>query len=309
MKKIQYLEILKRSFFVSWKDKFLWFFGFFILLGSLAGNINVGKGGLFEKFFYFLGFKQRFFPLLFLLAIVLVVILYVLRILSSAALLRCINNAPLYKQKKKGEILAESLKYFWRLFKMDFLLDFIGFTIFVVLFFPVVLLFSLKAFFFAIVSLFAAILIVIPLLTLIFFLKKFGFIFIVLNDSKLKPSLEFSYGIFSKNIKETLLMGFILFGIFVYTIGFILFLFAVTGLFFLPFVLISYLISAKLLMMVLFFIAGLLALVEFFLVGSVAIVYFKVTWLSFFSEIAMQKIEKESRFVEEVSEIPSPEIA
>ncbi len=309
MKKIQYLEILKRSFLVSWKKKFLWFFGFFILLSLVTGNINAGKGGLLEKFFSFFGFQQRFFPLAIFLAIVFTVILYVFRILSSAALLRCINNMPLYKQKKKGEILAKSLKYFWRLFKMDFLLDLAGFAIFVVLFFPVALLFSLKAFFFALISLVAAILIFIPLLTLIFFLKKFGFIFIVLNDSKLKTSLEFSYGIFSKNIKETILMGLIMFGIFIYTIGFVLFLFAITGLLFLPFVLISYLISAKLLMMVLFFIAGLVALLELFLVGSVSIVYFKVVWLSFFSEIAMQKIEQESQSAEELSEIPSPEIA
>lgn len=312
MKKIQYLEILKKAFFLSWKNKFLWFFGFFIFLSLVIGSIDLKKKYFSESAIHFQGFSDdNVYLLAVVLLLVLAVCLAVLKILSLAGLIASINNPVLYKQKKIRETLTGMSNYFWRLLGLEFLIDFNILAIGFVLLLPVVYLFSLKAFLFGILISILAIVIFVPLFILAFLLKKFGSIFLVLNDSKLMIALEFSYGIFLKHIKESLWMFLAMLGLGVCFLGSLMAMIVLVMLVFSPFFLISYFILAKMFMMVLLFLFSVVLLCSSFVLSAFFIVYAQTAWQIFFSEIAMQKIEenveKQMELVED--EIPNPEVA
>ncbi len=297
MKEIQYVDILKKSFLLSWKNKFLWSFGFLIFLSLTAESVNFSKDNLSKSTFLAALFKQneKYFSLVVCLIIVLIVALYVLRILSSAALICAINNPALYKKINPLVTARRMNVYFWRLAGIDLLLGFSGLVIAVLLVTPVAILFSMKAMILGSMLLVCAVLIIIPLVILIFFLKKFGFIFIVLSESRLKVSMEFSYKIFLKNIKESIFMGLVmvcLTSIFMLTLILISLTLLFTGLF------ITIAASA----------IGVLILI---LAVSIFIVFTQSVWLSFFSQISMQKnIENETEeALVDGRDVLSPDIA
>lgn len=275
------------SFLLSWKNKFLWVFGFLIFLSLVAENINLSKEDLLKNANVAGLFKQNenYFLLVGFFLLILVVIFYVLKILSTAALILALNNPKLYRQVKIRTVLGQMQKFLGRLVGLDLLLDFVGLILIVVLIFPVVLLFSLKAFLFGTIALAIAILILIPLLLLIFFLKKFSFMAVVLSDSKIKTVLEFSYEVFLKHLKESLLMGCWIFAAW----WWLLILLA------LPLSTLYYFSSMQSWSSMGIFLTGIGVALLISLIISIFIVFIQGAWLYFFSQISMQEdLEKKT---------------
>lgn len=317
MKEIQYLKILEQSFLLSWKNKFLWFFGFLVFFGSLVENINFNKNTFFgagSSPSLFVDFLNQHKDQLFLiasLALAVIIFSYGLKILSSGALILSLNNPVLYKQSKFWQIFKESYEYFWRLFSIDFFLGFAVLTIFFVLSVPVVILFSLHANAFGVLASIVVGLILIPLLVIVFYLKKFGYIFIVLNNANFRSALEFSYNIFHKHLKESLVMGLVAIGLGLCLGVVSAALLILVALIFLPFLLVSYFFLAKTGMLLLLGLGLVVSIATLILVSSFFNVFVQAVWLSFFSQISMQKITERTMEEEEKieSEIPNPEAA
>lgn len=308
MSEIQYLTILKKSFSVSWKNKFWWLFGFLIFLGAAVEKLNLYK----ENFLINTGLGQYFnqggkeaISMSLLLLVIILVFFYVLRILSSIALIRAINNPVLYKQLKYTAVFFEARNFLGRLAGLDCLLDFTGVVIFLALLTPIALLFSLKAVLLGTIVSFVAFLILAPLLILIFFLKKFSFMALVLADLKVREALEIAYEIFLKQLKQSLLMGL---SVLTTGLGVLLLLILIV----LPLTAVNLFVPIVLWPagVVVFVGLGLIFLIS--LVFSVYIVFVQVVWLNFFSGIAMQKSKNsepgKEKVVEE-NEILSPDVA
>jgi hypothetical protein len=183
MKKIQYTEILKKAFIISWENKFLWSFGFLIFFSLVLENIDLKKESFSGNLADFFRLTENSFYVAGLFLAVLFFFSYVLKILSFGGLISSINNPALYGQRKIKEILIQMVKYFWRLLGLEFLADLAVLILGFVLLMPVASLFSLKAFAFGVIMAILALCIFIPLFILGFLLKKFGAIFITLNDS------------------------------------------------------------------------------------------------------------------------------
>ncbi len=307
MQEIQYLIILKNSFLVSWKNKFLWFFGFLILLGSVFENLNLNKEDLMVNtpVAELLKQNEKYSLLVSFFLLVGLVFFYVLRILSSVALIRGINNPLLYKQLKPWAVLAEARNYLGRLIILDCLLDFGAVAIILILIIPIALLFSFKALLFGLIVSFAALLILIPLIFLLFFLKKFSFMVITLGGLKIKEALEFSYEICSRQLKQILLMGLL-----VLVTGLVLLI--LVTLLAAPLLIANFIRPVDLWSIGALGSAGVVLISVVSLIFSFYIVFVQVVWLDFFSQISMQKnIESQlgEENVVEKSEVLSPDVA
>ncbi len=307
MQEIQYLDILKKSFLVSWKNKFLWFFGFLIVLGSVFENLNLVREDLMLKtpIAELLKQNEEYALLIGFFLLAGLVFFYVLRILSSIALIRGINNPLLYKQLKPWAVLAEARNYLGRLIVLDCLLDFSAVAIILILMIPAALLFSFKAMLLGLIVSFAALLILIPLIWLLFFLKKFSFMVIALGGLKIKAALEFSYEVCLKQLKKTLLMGLL-----VLATG--LALLSLLTLLIVPLWIAHFVTPVDLWPISAFSFMGILLISVVSLVFSFYVVFVQVVWLDFFSQISMQRsVESEPGKAEilEKSEVLSPDVA
>jgi len=312
MKAIQYSNILKQSFLLTWKNKFLWFFGFMIFLSllieeavNLVGSLPFGGSVIFDWLRPFVNMDNDSNLLVSILMLAIIIGFMLLRILGIGSLIKSISNLPLYRQIKIHLIVKDASQYYWRLLGVDFVLGLVIFFLFCLLVIPIATLFTLKAYLFGSLTILSALIIFVPLLFLVFFLRKFCNILIVLSGMNVKTAFEFSYSIFRQNIKESLLMGLIILGV-----G-IIFICLIAPIIYIMLSLLSvmqttagYIIFAKISLQI---IGSLLI----FLLFSFLNVLNQAAWLSFFSQISMEKNKKNILVKERMvkSEIPSPETA
>ncbi|HAR99497.1 MAG: hypothetical protein US57_C0014G0002 [Candidatus Moranbacteria bacterium GW2011_GWC2_37_73] len=313
MKKIQYINILKESFSITWENKFLWFFGFLIFIGSFGGNLKINDGDSVDqqRIVEFVQNNLRLVVFLAVAFIIVVLILFLLRTLAFAGIIKSANDINLYKQLSVVAILKESKKYFWKLFLLSIVIFVVLMSIMLVLGVPVAYLFALKASVLASVTLFLAIAIILPLLILASYLHHYASLRIILADENLKISLESAYALFIKNIKESLVMSLVMF-----ITRLLLLIVIVSGCLFVaiifsPVGLIAYLIFAKIGIIVIAIIAALICGAFLMTVFSWYEAFLQTAWLVFFKQIAFEK-DKELKTVEELAEmevkIPNPEV-
>ncbi|HBI33631.1 MAG TPA: hypothetical protein DEA43_03735 [Candidatus Moranbacteria bacterium] len=313
MKKIQYINILKESFSITWENKFLWFFGFLIFIGSFGGNFKMNDGDSVDqqRIVEFVQNNLRLVAFLAVAFVIVALILFLLRTLAFAGIIKSANDINLYKQLSVVAILKESKKYFWRLFFLSIVIFVVLISIMLVLGVPVVYLFTLKANVLAFIALFLAIAIILPLLILASYLHHYASLRIISADEKLKISLESAYALFIKNIKESLIMSLVMF-----ITRLLLLIVIVSGCLFVaiifsPVGLIAYLIFAKTGIIVIAIIAALICGAFLMVVFSWYEAFLQTTWLFFFKQIAFEK-DNELKTVEELAEmevkIPNPEV-
>lgn len=311
-KKIQFIEIIKESFLLTWKNKFLWVFGFLILLGSLSANTDLfnEKSGNSSVVSLFFQNHPVLFVLIILVSIVLFIFLLLLRITSTAALIKSINNPVLYSQLKIRAILKEAKTYLWKLLLLEVLIGLATVFVAVVILSPVAYLFFLKAKIFASVALVAAIAILIPLFVLAYFVRRFASFFVVLGNLEIRMAAESAYSVFSKNIKDSLKLGAInlamsfglMIAIPVLAVLILLILAIPTW--------VLYLIFSKVALWVCLILGGVAMTVLILVLLSWFVSFMQALWLLFFQQISFVKSgEKEA--VEEIElkgKVSSPEV-
>jgi len=331
MHKINYLEIFKKAWNITWNNKYLWWFGFFITLGSGANVFNFNfpsdsksqEAGELQKIvenFLSQNWQMRaariaeIIPgnteywivggIVFLLIVLF--ILVIVRVVSQAGLITEANNI----EKEKGSFwkgFGKGKTYFWKIFLVDILLGFLMVGIILIMIIPILFLFYLGSILSGIISIILAIFIIIPLSVLVFFLKRYAHFYIILSQLKIFSSIESAYFLFKKNIWSSIIMSLLFI-----PIGFILALMLIFSALMigLAFLIIGF---------VLYFTLGLLGTTIAIILGAVALfaamflifsaykVFAEISWLLFFKEIATPKEEElvEEKSVEIVSD---PEI-
>jgi hypothetical protein len=315
MKKIQYGDILKRAFLITWNNKFLWIFGLFIFLGSLGSNINFNAGKISEtneKIQSAISFIQNNFAVtlatsLGILAVI--VLLFLLRLLGMAAIIKSISNLSVYGQSKIKIIFSEAREYLWRLLLLEIIISLGLFLMFLVLLGPVSYLFMLKADTLAVISSIIAALIFLPLLLLAYFLRKYAYFYIVLGNVKIKVSLELAYSLLRKNIRESLVMGCAaILAAIAFTVSVCIFL-VISALLIAALGLLLYFLLAKTSAVIICALGCAIEAIIFLLLSSWYFSFMQTAWVLFFQDISLEKQteKKLTEKLESAKEIPAAE--
>ncbi|MCX6765430.1 MAG: hypothetical protein NT136_00425 [Candidatus Moranbacteria bacterium] len=303
MKKINYLEILKKSWKITWSNRYLWWFGFFLALGKGGVNFNLPlnwnnqeskKEEEFIRVFndFMAGYWEWLLAgLLFMIVLMLVIV--VLKIISRAGLIKGAAEIEKGKAFSFKEGFLQGKKYFWKIFLTGFLIAFFLIGIIITLFSPVAFLIYLKSYILAVILGFLAVLLIIALAILVSFIKEYAYIYLVLSNLSVRSSLENAYQLFRRNIWPSVIMMliFIPIGLAIGIAAMLLLLTLV--LVFLIIGLAAYLILAKIGVILTVILGSLVFLALVLLLQSIFETFRQVAWVLFFKEIASVKVEEE----------------
>lgn len=300
-KKINYIQILKDAWQIVWNNKYFWWFGFFIALGGGGGfnfqlplNEEEWSGEMEAGKEEILSFVNNYFEWIIggLIAVFFIAIIFmVLRIISRAAIIKSTDDV------QKGEASSFSIgfkkgrQYFWKLFVINIIFGFLFLGLIIILFLPVIFLFHMKSYIAAILLAILAFFILVPLVILFAFLKKYAYFYLVLTKIGTRRSIESAYQVFRKNILVSLIMALVLMAV-----GIIagLAVFIIVFLLAIPFLfvgLIFYLIFSKLGIFIIAALGALTFILIIFLFISIREAFFQTAWVLFFKEIAGIKIK------------------
>jgi len=318
MKPIPYFEIIKQALKIAWKNKFLWVFGLLLSLGSGSGisnaNWNMSKVSSENKeqagkAIIFIQNNPEIVLGIAMAVFLLMIFFFFLRIIGNAGLIKAASNIVVYGQSTIKGIFLETKKYFWPLVLVEIITFLAVLLIIFMMFMPVAYLFILKAHVLGTISLVGAILIIIPLAVLACFIRKYAFFYIVIGNMKIRMALEYAYGLFRKNIKESLLMGIITIAIGMVIIIPIFISIIIVTLLFVLLGLLAYLIFAKIGVIVILIIGIIFGIAILLIFSSAYATFMQVAWVLFFQEISLEK-QKTKITVEKVEvteKIPDPE--
>lgn len=258
-----YRPILKKALWISWKNKFLWIFGFFVML-----FLNNGIPNLFEFYFriesffkfsilatkfqflqsvqfkeFFLNTQKLFLAnpfisILIFLFILLIFFLFVwLSIVSQASLIGSVERINSKKVPSLKEGFREGKVFFWPLFVLNFLAKLFIFGLMIIFIFPLVFFIQLQKSSFWLDFLFLFGLVILFFLDIVIsFFTFYASAFVVLKKERVLQVIKKAWLLFLKNWLISLEMAFILLFVFILS-GLALFL--VLIFFSLPFVLLA----------------------------------------------------------------------
>jgi hypothetical protein len=218
---LEYLGILKDSFNIVRKNRFLW------VLGAMAGggfaNFNFG-GGNFGDFRgedstgknvlsshqiweNISGWVQANWEIVLAIGIVLVLLFLVFMVLSvmaKAGQVHAVDNIYTNEKSSFWDAMKFGWHRFWRVLGVSLLIGLIIFAVFAVLALPAVLLWSVKPLFFIYIIL--VILLMIPIAVITGIVYEYSLRFIVLKDEKAVQSVKSGYKLMRERGKETFLV-------------------------------------------------------------------------------------------------------
>ena len=231
-----YRNILKQSWALTWRNKYLWWFGIFAAL--------LGNGGEFEILFNNTGGDpaQSLFPawqrimstgifsghtltnignlfrndtlnMIFVLVVCLIALaiglfLIWLVIVSQAAIVN--NSAAVIKQKKHAlkDGLDSGILNFWPVLALNIIIKAAIYVLLVVISLPVIF---YQGNFNAVLFYIIALIIVLPVAIVLSFIMKYAVAYVVINKSKVIPAIQKGFRLFKKNWLISFEMAIILF--------------------------------------------------------------------------------------------------
>lgn len=294
MKEINYLQILKKGWKITWDNKFLWWFGFLVALGG-GVNFNLNNGQFNETMKPNQAAAESFFIQnwhWFVLAGILLFFLFLLFVYLSARGKAGLIKSLEHIQKNEAASFKigwqDGKKYFWKIILVNLILAVFILGLLFVLALPVIFLFFLKSIILGILAAFLALLIFIPLVILFAFVKDYSIFYLVLSNLNIRSAIECAYELFRKNIWES-----VIFAIFFIPIRIVVGvgIFIIAGILAVPAIVSAFL--GLIILAVIFGIsAGLIFLACLFLVRSVAETFYLSSWYLFFCEIAQCRSEE-----------------
>jgi hypothetical protein len=209
--KINYLAIVKQAAFIAWRNKYLWWFGFFVMLSATGGSFfqyfpkqdQVQKEKILDLFWAHREWAFFAFAAAFLVWLVLLI----LGIISKGALIKSINKEIENKKSDFKGGFREGKKYFWKIFFLGLIAGIFLLSALVVFIIPIGFLFYNKAYLLGSILSILAIVIFIPIAFLVSFIKIYGYFYAVLSDLSLGESLENAYALVQKNIGPSILIA------------------------------------------------------------------------------------------------------
>lgn len=320
---MDYLNILKKSWQITWNNKYLWWFGLFIIIGSGGANFNFSFNEknwnnevktfqeTQEAFVNFISQYSGWIITGLSLLIVLIIIFIILRIIGRVGIIKSVDNMEKGRESNFSNGLKEGRKYFWKIFFTGLLIGIFILATIIVLFLPVAFLFYLKSFIIGVITAFLAIIIFIPLLVLASFIKIYSYLYIILGNLSIRSALENAYKVFRNNLLSSIIMGLIFIPIII-SMGIAMVLVIMSlAIIFLVIGLILYLILNKIGIIITAVLGLISLLLIVLLIRSVYETFHQVVWVLFFREIALVKDKKAGEIEEEIvsKKIPEPEKA
>lgn len=308
MEKIDYLAIIKKSWALTWKNKIFWIFGFFVLLESLITSLLINQKELSSILSNInpnlLLFKKEYSPTIIIIFFLITsLLLLILKILGRAAItLSATSKNTINKKLKFFPLLKESQFRFKRLFLLEILFLIVMFLFLFIIFLPFIFLFKTKLMVPIFFLGFFALLLIFLVSIIIYFIKKFSFIYITLSEITLRDSLEKSYILLKNFLNKNIFFSFL-------TLIIALLLNLILIIIFLPIIILlslfifwisSYFLS-KIVFIILIFCLSIIFLLLFITIRSAFEVFYQTSWVLFFEELAGIKTKDDKLPLEEVS--------
>lgn len=244
---MNYLRVLKKSVKTIWKNKFLFVFGFFVVLSSIYSNFvfDFKNKSEFDAFIlkakdFISAYPQRAIALVVITVIIFVVLLF-FKVVGVIGLIKCANNIDAGRDNVNFRLgFKTGIKKFWKMLGLKFTLAFSVLSAVIMLSIPCVFLFVNQLYVpGVIVSLFALV-VVIPFLAVVFFTRIYGERYLIVDGEGIFKSIKMGANLFLENVKASLMMALILF--LVNLAGIIAIFFGVF-LLFIPFLVVGFILS------------------------------------------------------------------
>lgn len=307
MDKINFGEIFKKSFLMTWKNKTMWIFGFMVFLGNLTLNFN-SRNKEFDFGKIGLG-NQDGNILIFVVIVIIMAAFFLLGLWGRASLIKMSDNITLYHQLNIKSILNESKKHLGRLMILDILVGAITIAVALALLSPAIYLFSTGSSSMATAFLFLSLILFGIFFTLAFYIIKFANIYVVLGGMKIHMSLESAYELFEKNIKKNIFFGLILISlIFLFLLASFLIILAILSIG----LLINFLLNLALPQtgsIISLYLNGFIIISSVFILASWLQAFTQASWVIYFREIAFKKTDEEEKesILNNQAILPNPE--
>ena len=212
---INYLSILKKAFVLTWKNRYLWWYGFFITLSGFGsfnyffnGDRNKHPGLIHQRLFGNLVSSNTHWLIMGAIIILfLYVIFLVVGIIARGALIASLNKHLKNKENTFRAGFKQGRHFFGRIFLIALLLDLFALAAIIVLTAPVAFLFFSQAYLIGFFMGILAVIILIPILILAYYLKTYAYLYAILGDLRFWPAIERAYLLLQENIPTSLIMG------------------------------------------------------------------------------------------------------
>lgn len=313
---IPYLKILKNAFVLTWKNRYLWWFGFFLALSNL-GSFNYTNDNRDKKDFHQIFTTHpeaaKFVAIGAIIFLLIFIAIVILGIISRGALISSIGKNRAGRPSNFKSAWRTGRKFFWRVFLIDLLCGIFILGAMLVLFPPVYFLFSAHSYIIGVLMAIVAAIIFIPLIILVAYLRIFGYLYAILGKLKPWASIENAYSLFRKNIGSSFLMAICLIPVGIILFLLIAFLIIPLAIVLAPLALIFFLIAGHIGAIIVGAFGLLILGVFLIFLKSVMEVFTQAVWVLFFHEIASPKEpeavpeeEKEESSKPVVNPVPDP---
>lgn len=314
---INYFNIFKKAWEITWRNRYLWWFGLLIALGGGGFNFNYGlNNGEWKKdektFRVLSDFFQQFSGWIIAgasLIFIFIIILAVIRIISRAGLISSIDNIQNNRKSSFKAGFKKGINCFWKIFLSSLVVNLFVLGVFLILLLPAVYLFLIKSFILGTITSACAIFIFIPIVILACFIRKYSHFYIVISELSVMSALDSAYRLFKKNIYSSAVMALLFLPIGIILAAAMLALFFSLGLFLLAIGMLFYAAFSKIGVFIVAALGVLVLIAIFLAMSSVYQVFFHAAWILFFKEISLVKTEEIPVVEEELVEkkLPSPE--
>ncbi len=293
----------------------MWFFGFLVFLGNVVSQISPNIESATSEGVTFLQIADDFvqkYPAISAAAIAglifFAVVVYLLRLIGTASLIKMSNNILVYGQMKPRTIFLETKKYAWKLFLLELMIGLWLLIMAILLFSPAIYLYFLNAkVLIGIFTVLAALLFV-PLLVAAYYVRKYAQIYLVLGEMSLMMAIDSAYDLLEKNLKHSLIMGIFSFSLYFISM-FVCFLIVLLAV--LAIVPLGFLLYIGLANVGMYLAIGLGSLIVALLIATFFSAYeafIQSLWVLFFQQIALdKKKDKEDERIKIEGSLPSPE--
>lgn len=223
---MNYLELIKRAFQITFQHRLLWIFGLFV--GMVGGNFYGGGLnfnnvqhlvrkkeiiGSFQNFQNFLTSNFFWIVLVSLILFLALLVFIFLNTLSQSALISLVNKIEKKEKIKISDGISIGLARFWKILGINILFSCFISLVLVILGTPIFLLFILEMPLRGLLLLFFAIIIFVPLACVFSFVLNYSYRYIVIQKKTIFNSIQKSFQLLSENIIPTLIIFLILIGI------------------------------------------------------------------------------------------------
>ncbi|MCX6763959.1 MAG: hypothetical protein NTZ97_04530 [Candidatus Moranbacteria bacterium] len=309
--KIDFIKIGKQALAIVKKNRYLWWFGFIIALTSLSGMpFSFNKEDLNneakQKATDFISSHAVLVASVLIAFFIIFIILLILGIAARGAVIYSVNLELKGEKSSFRKGMKIGFRFFWKLLSISWLLGLMVLACIFVMSIPIIFLFANKAFFLGGFLAFIALLILIPLFFLFYFLKRYGYLYVVLGKLSAWAALESAYNLLWKKLRESFFTAllFAVLGIIFSAAAFILIipiliLFLIIGLILYLIFKTTGIIIAVILGFSIFFIAILF-------LKSIFEAFYYTAWVLVFHEIAKPEMKETVKVAEEAETKTAP---